>query len=305
MKQTKLEKYLMPIEDTNIITNAIIDRELNEEITSMHFDINYIEGNECSHKKYNKNCKTCQENNVHAEMKVISKIYKNKKEIKDEQLKQYIGISKLACAPCQIAIDILNKVGFEGYLFFILGTHGGIYPSWIVPDNFSPEIKVKILEKLKEIKVKMTKMRESTSELPEKLSDVPSFDESLVSTTLKGKKRATKEEEIGSSSKRSKKNEDDWNNIDSGFTDYLQQKWQALGFGYEECKKWIDTIDDIIFRKQVVQDPLYCAWLRDCKGYDTPRKFMKAENKETLNEEFLSWYKQQLKIQAQIETPLK
>jgi len=52
-------------------------------------------------------------------------------------------------------------------------------------------------------------MRESTSELPEKLSDVPSFDESLVSTTLKGKKRATKEEEIGSSSKRSKKNEDD------------------------------------------------------------------------------------------------
>ena len=129
MKQTKLEKYLMPIEDTNIITNAIIDRELNEEITSMNFDINYIEGNECSHKKYNKNCKTCQENNVHAEMKVISKIYKNKKEIKDEQLKQYIGISKLACAPCQIAIDILNKVGFEGYLFFILGTHGGIYPS--------------------------------------------------------------------------------------------------------------------------------------------------------------------------------
>jgi len=54
---------------------------------------------------------------IHAEMKIINKL--------EEKSEGYIGLTKLVCTPCKIAVDIFKEKGCK---LEICGFHGGTYP---------------------------------------------------------------------------------------------------------------------------------------------------------------------------------
>jgi len=91
------------LESASVIVNAIhedkLDNELLEAIKQGNTAIDFIEGLE----------------GVHAEMKIAEKIFEtcsSSEEVKSTKV--YIGISKLTCAPCYIAIKaLLKKEGLE------------------------------------------------------------------------------------------------------------------------------------------------------------------------------------------------
>ncbi|KLL03282.1 MAG: hypothetical protein MRECE_21c002 [Mycoplasmataceae bacterium CE_OT135] len=186
-------KYLLPFEDLKIVSEAIRDNKLDSQVVQAikNDRINYIEcenkeyckgcgkncrGNLCGKKKYCNSCKHCKEMNLHAEMKIISNL--SKETIKSSC---YIGISKLACLPCQVTIDTLNEFThfpLTDYkkAFNVRGTHGSTYDRWIVPSIFplekNEELQDKILATFQRIKEewKSLKLYETTADFPCELS---------------------------------------------------------------------------------------------------------------------------------------
>lgn len=179
----KFWDYLIPLDDINKVIETIKKEELDGEIFEAikRGKIKYIAGKICENrkncrsckscrdqricerKKDCKKCKICEENAPHAEMKIINEIYSSK-EKKDYQ---YIGITKLTCCPCYIAIEILNGNSFYDSLHS-RGTHGGTYPNWAMPNNFSEKEKEEIVERLENVN---RKGRETTSEIPQTMSN--------------------------------------------------------------------------------------------------------------------------------------
>src|SRR5437763_11766341 len=109
----------------NSIANYIVKEETSKEITDAikQEKIDYVSRNDCEYrrscgfckeckakepcdKKACENCENCKENFLHAEMKIINKLYKRGDKLTDD----YIGISKLTCAPCQLTINVLNFI---------------------------------------------------------------------------------------------------------------------------------------------------------------------------------------------------
>ena len=105
---------LLPWEDTNIIINAVVNNEdQNQDIKNI---VEAIKNKDCV--EYIK-----EKEDLHAEMKIVTNLCKN--GFNQDFL--YIGISKLTCAPCQLTIDFLNKSSRFNGRINICGTHGGTY----------------------------------------------------------------------------------------------------------------------------------------------------------------------------------
>ncbi|CAJ0748272.1 19401_t:CDS:2 [Entrophospora sp. SA101] len=148
--------YLAPLEDANIIAQAISQGDLEYKIVKAikEKSVVCIEGEE----------------NVHAEMKIINRLRQNSPK---KKTLVYIGISKFSCLVCQSTIDTINRrsnFSSEGYEFAIRGTHGGTYPEWIEPDLSSSERR-ELISRLERIKggEYPLKVRESTSTISQKL----------------------------------------------------------------------------------------------------------------------------------------
>ena len=153
--------YLAPLEDNNIIAQIIKEKILDFKIIKAirnPKNIDYLIGEE----------------NIHAEMKIIDKL--RQQSTKADLC--YIGISKLSCLACQTTIDTINRSNNlssgDDYEFTTRGTHGGTYPNWIVPDKLlSQKEEKELVNKLERIRegVYSTKVRESTSIIPQKMAD--------------------------------------------------------------------------------------------------------------------------------------
>lgn len=131
IEESKILWYcLSPLHDLNILINAINDKKINKEI---------IEAIKLSRVKY-----ITGSYNTHAEMKMIGKIFKDEK-------KGYIGLTKLACAPCWMTIDLLNdQKKIPENCFTVCGTHGGTYLNWKVP-KIDYTYKLRLFEKLRDL----------------------------------------------------------------------------------------------------------------------------------------------------------
>lgn len=191
-------KYLLPFEDLEIISEAIRTNKLDSQIVQAIKDdlINYIEcenieyckgcgkkcrgRNLCGKKKFCDNCKYCKEMNLHAEMKIIS-------NLSEEAMENYhyIGITKLACLPCQVTIDILNEfTDFSSTNYKravnICGTHGSTYDRWMAPNMFPLEGKQEELQK--KIFVALQRIKEDWEKL--KLHEISAnFPQELLTTS--------------------------------------------------------------------------------------------------------------------------
>lgn len=86
--------------------------------------------------------KTISDNNIeflenkngkHAEVIISEKIYAQlpKEEPETKPKKCYIGISKLTCGPCYLALKLFDAGEIQ---IEILGTHGATYPGWQMPN---------------------------------------------------------------------------------------------------------------------------------------------------------------------------
>lgn len=196
-----------PLEDLNVIFNAvdpcsnsrqewvvkiiennqvkIIEGELCESIKEdkkkHEKDENYKDYETCANYRSRKiDCEICEKNVIHAEMKIINDIFFGKKkgnsfsdlsemDIDENSNFEYIGISKLTCLPCHIAINILNPSKKESC---VRGTHGSVYKSWVVPDNISGDNKREMLGELKSYIRFYEKGSESTCRIPLSLTEV-------------------------------------------------------------------------------------------------------------------------------------
>jgi len=67
----------------------------------------------------------------HAEIKISDYLYDNQDSIPND--KYYIGITKLTCGPCDIALQIFDKATDGKMKLSYAGTHGGTYPRWQMP----------------------------------------------------------------------------------------------------------------------------------------------------------------------------
>ena len=148
--------YLESFDDVNIIANAINNKELDKNLINSLKEANFylIPGAK----------------NIHAEMKLVGELRRKGKQATKRDL-LYAGLSKLSCTTCWTAINMLNEVPATRSVA-VLGTHGGTYGNWMIPDWFSPEEKEKLINKLEEIKKKhLLKWRESSSRIPAKWSE--------------------------------------------------------------------------------------------------------------------------------------
>lgn len=153
-------EYLVPLDDVNIITKALRERNLNPKLLQNY---HFILGKE----------------DVHAEIKIANDIYEfNKGQGKLNCLsilknfcllrprkEYYIGISKLTCGPCQATLNLLNKRLGWVLQFGFRGSHGATYGSnWKIPENIGNEFYQVIVSEIKS-KLLPNKLREITSEI--------------------------------------------------------------------------------------------------------------------------------------------
>jgi len=179
---------LSPLYDTNSFVNAVFNGKVDLKIVKAIKEkrVEYIDEKE----------------NVHAEMKIINKLYKNNKL---NGKGGHIGISKLTCAPCWITIDLLNNALFVQPIT-VCGTHGGIYPNWIVP-NIYYACKTNLLRRFEELAsedVTYKKSREGTrSKIPQSLPKITYEDlqktiqKIKVIEEIEGEKAELELEELG------------------------------------------------------------------------------------------------------------
>ncbi|KLL03792.1 MAG: hypothetical protein MRERV_33c007 [Mycoplasmataceae bacterium RV_VA103A] len=176
-KENKIEgsywEYLLPLEDTNLIINAIKEekgewKRIIEAIEKSK--VEFISDRECQNrfscgcceecKRYGgksernklkncerpkscRNCDICLNNQLHAEMKIINELFYKKGSQAFGGEKGYIGITKLCCMFCQTMMDVINSKRRENFL--TCGTHGKAYENWIAPSFYQQEL----LESLK------------------------------------------------------------------------------------------------------------------------------------------------------------
>ena len=91
-------------EIVRLIMENKFDENLRDLIENREQKVVYIEGdnkNETSSK---------DEAPVHAEMKIISKLYKKNSENKDQEIK-YIGSNKKNCVHCRAVMEVFNEEG--------------------------------------------------------------------------------------------------------------------------------------------------------------------------------------------------
>jgi hypothetical protein len=62
---------------------------------------------------------------MHAEMKILNKLYDKKTESFPET--GYIGIAKLCCYPCRAMVDLVNSKIGNYFFFHTCGTHASAY----------------------------------------------------------------------------------------------------------------------------------------------------------------------------------
>jgi hypothetical protein len=139
--------YLLPLIDTDEVANNIRDEVFDQGVIKAikERDICYVN----------------DKLNMHAEMKILNKLYDS--ETKRFPEVGYIGITKLCCFPCQTMIYIINsKEGNLGNYFFFhtCGTHASTYLGWIIPDFYQEDF-IESLERFKKW--------ESSSEIPREL----------------------------------------------------------------------------------------------------------------------------------------
>jgi len=150
---------LLPLEDTNIVSNALVSGGIDKEVYRALRDnkIDY--------------CGVASSNSrLHAEMKIVEKA--RSAGIRPK----YIGISKLCCGPCWTSLGILQ------WKDCVAGTHGGTYPNWEAPtdsqnSNFSSDLKKKLDNQLEREKKSLKSA--DTSAIP---VDEVDFTESPAST---------------------------------------------------------------------------------------------------------------------------
>jgi len=166
--------YLMPLHDLNFVVSNIqmLVQTLTNTNTEFVFERSCREKGIPSNDQCNgcKRRRECREN-PHAEMKLVN-LFRSQKVIH-----RYIGISKLTCCPCETSFSILNNNFFSGSLHHC-GTHGGTYPGWKMPSNFSPTEVEAIIDELERIarqQQQHNKARETTSQIPQQLATMPIF----------------------------------------------------------------------------------------------------------------------------------
>jgi hypothetical protein len=87
---------------------------------------------------------------VHAELNLIKYHINNR----DTQPYNYIGGSKLCCLLCHTTIESHARI--ESDRFYAQGTHGKVYPGWVIPNLFptnperQEELSDYILEQVKD-----------------------------------------------------------------------------------------------------------------------------------------------------------
>ncbi|KLL05004.1 MAG: hypothetical protein MRERV_7c041 [Mycoplasmataceae bacterium RV_VA103A] len=172
-------EYLVFLDDVNIITKALRERNLNPKLLQNY---HFILGKE----------------DVHAEIKIANDIYEfNKGQGKLNFLsilknfcllrprkEYYIGISKLTCGPCQATLNLLNKRLGWVLQFGFRGSHGATYGSnWKIPENISNEFSQVITSEFKS-KLLPNKLRETTSEINYKGLKESSYREEIIQAQI-------------------------------------------------------------------------------------------------------------------------
>lgn len=155
-----------PLIDTQVLINEI-DKDQNRGLKQSILEgkVYYVEGEE----------------GKHAEVKISEHLYDNKGQMLDGS-KYYIGITKLTCGPCDMALETFAEATGKNIKLSYAGTHGGTYPGWqmpkwITPDNPSHNIFVGKLNQILASDDKWEKAPEATPILKE---DVDLFLESLT-----------------------------------------------------------------------------------------------------------------------------
>ena len=193
-------------------------------------------------------------------MKIVSDLCKNNKEEFE-----YIGITKLACCPCWTEIGIINPTRKESC---VRGTHGSTYSNWLVPDNIPNQ--EELLQELKKL-LPHKKVWENTGSLPGNLekgcfelhSETQSSEDIIMGEQEESSSLSFMEiDEIQSFDTK------DWTSLHPNFTPELVQAWQDHNFTYQQARDWIN-IHSPADQIQAIQEPEFCAWLRDIKQVDS------------------------------------
>lgn len=159
-------KFLMPWHDVGELVRLILEKNF-DEVTKISIEqykkkIVYVE-DENDEKNSNK------ETPVHAEIKIINKLYRKKN--KQIQEIKYIGCTKKSCIHCRAIIEILNEIG--KYLWVSYGTHYGTRiksknPDIVIKLNKEDDVKKKIEEIISR---GVLPCNSTTSEIPESLTN--------------------------------------------------------------------------------------------------------------------------------------
>lgn len=157
-------KFLMPWHEVGEVVRLIIEKNLDDfiktSIEQCKKKVVYVEDEESSPN---------EEIPVHAEMKIVNKLYREKE--KQTQEIRYIGNTKKACSHCQAIIDVFNEDG--KYYWENSGTHGGTYINCKYPNivnKYDKEQEVK--NRIEEIKsIGLNPGNSTTSEIPETLTN--------------------------------------------------------------------------------------------------------------------------------------
>jgi hypothetical protein len=139
-------KFLMPWHEVGEVVRLLVEKKFDD----------FLKGSieQCENKVVYIICEESSPNNeipIHAEMKILHKLYTKRRRQKQTQEVRYIGSTKKACMHCQAIIEIFNDNG--KYLWVNYGTHGGNRikcknPGIVTKYNKEQEVKNRI-EKIK------------------------------------------------------------------------------------------------------------------------------------------------------------
>ncbi|AVP87991.1 hypothetical protein phytr_10630 [Candidatus Phycorickettsia trachydisci] len=146
---------IRPLIDTQVLINQI-NKTQNLKIRQViqAGEVDYVEG----------------ERGKHAEVKISDRLYDTRDSMPNGEY--YIGITKLTCGPCDMALETFAEATGKNIKLSYAGTHGGTYsswqiPKWITPDNPSHNIFVGKLNQILASDDKWDKAPEATAILKE------------------------------------------------------------------------------------------------------------------------------------------
>lgn len=160
-----VSSIIRPLIDTQVLVNEI-NKDQNQLLKQaiQEGKVHYVEG----------------ETGKHAEVKISERLYNTRDSMTNGEY--YIGITKLTCGPCDMALETFAEATGKDIKLRYAGTHGGTYRSWQMPkwlksDNPAYNTFVGKLTQICSTDYKWDKAAETTTILRE---DIDLFLESLT-----------------------------------------------------------------------------------------------------------------------------